>query len=329
MKRLAWLWVAWVWLCLEVCGLSQGPLLASWNDSETKRGLIRFVERTTTAGSPDFVPANERIAVFDNDGTLWSEQPMYVQLAFAIDRVKALTPNHPEWKTQMPFSAVLNGDLKSLATIGERGLIELVMATHAGTTTDEFNGIVKEWIATAKHPVYKRPYTECVYQPILELLQYLRAHEFKTFIVSSGGIEFMRPWVEEVYGIPPEQVIGSSIKVKYELRDGKPVLVRLPEIDFIDDKAGKPVGIHQKIGRRPILAVGNSDGDYEMLEYITAGEGLRMGILVHHTDGEREVAYDRASPFGRLDKGLANAAGLGWQIIDMRNDWKQVFPAKR
>jgi hypothetical protein len=229
----------------------------------------------------------------------------------------------------MPFSAVLNGDLKSLATIGERGLIELVMATHAGTTTDEFNGIVKEWIATAKHPVYKRPYTECVYQPMLELLQYLRAHEFKTFIVSSGGIEFMRPWVEEVYGIPPEQVIGSSIKVKYELRDGKPVLVRLPEIDFIDDKAGKPVGIHQKIGRRPILAVGNSDGDYEMLEYITAGEGLRMGILVHHTDGEREVAYDRASPFGRLDKGLANAAGLGWQIIDMRNDWKQVFPAKR
>jgi hypothetical protein len=308
--------------------LAQEPL-PSWNASPRKQAIIDFVKRATTTGTPDFVPPGARIAVFDNDGTLWSEQPMYVQLAFAIDRVKALAPKHPEWETQMPFSAVLSGDLKSLASSGERGLAELVMATHAGTTTDEFQAIVKEWIATAKHPVYQRPYTECVYQPMLELLQYLRMHEFKTFIVSGGGIEFMRPWVEEVYGIPPEQVIGSSIKVKYELRDGKPVLVRLPEIDFIDDKAGKPVGIHQKIGRRPILAVGNSDGDYEMLEYITAGEGLRMGILVHHTDGEREVAYDRASPFGRLDKGLANAAGLGWQIIDMRNDWKQVFPAKR
>jgi hypothetical protein len=316
------------WSCLPRVALAQEPL-PSWNASPRKQAIIDFVKRATTIGTPDFVPPGARIAVFDNDGTLWSEQPMYVQLAFAIDRVKALAPKHPEWKTQMPFSAVLSGDLKSLASSGERGLAELVMATHAGTTTDEFQAIVKEWIATAKHPVYQRPYTECVYQPMLELLQYLRTHEFKTFIVSGGGIEFMRPWVEEVYGIPPEQVIGSSIKVKYELRDGKPVLVRLPEIDFIDDKAGKPVGIHQKIGRRPILAVGNSDGDYEMLEYVTAGEGLRMGILVHHTDGEREVAYDRASPFGRLDKGLANAADLGWQIIDMRSDWKQVFPAKR
>jgi phosphoserine phosphatase len=314
------------WSCLPIVGLAQ-ELMPSWNESPRKQAVIDFVKRATTTGSPDFVPPGSRIAVFDNDGTLWSEQPMYVQLAFAIDRVKALAPNHPEWETQMPFSAVLSGDLKSLASSGERGLVELVMATHAGTTTDEFNAIVKEWIATAKHPVYRRPYTECVYQPMLELLQYLRLNEFKTFIVSGGGIEFLRPWVEEVYGIPPERVIGSSIQVKYELRDGKPVLVRLPEIDFIDDKAGKPVGIHQKIGHRPILAVGNSDGDYEMLQYVTAGEGLRMGILLHHTDGEREVAYDRASPFGRLDKGLANAASFGWQIIDMRNDWKQVFPA--
>lgn len=311
-------------LCLaSLAGAQQA--LPSWNDGAARQAIESFVERVTTPGSPDFVPPAERIAVFDNDGTLWSEQPMYVQLAFALDRVKALAAEHPEWKEREPFKAVLEGDLKGVAAAGERGLVELVMATHAGMTTEDFERSVKDWLATARHPVYQRPYTECVYQPMRELLDYLRAHDFKTYIVSGGGIEFMRPWAEAVYGIPPEQVIGSSIKLKYELREGRPVLVRLPELDFIDDKAGKPVGIHRLIGRRPILAAGNSDGDYEMLEYTTAGSGLRLGLIVHHTDGQREVAYDRASPFGRLDRGLNDAAAKGWVLIDMKQDWRQVF----
>ncbi len=313
------------WCCFHASATSQ-EALPSWNEGDSKQAIIEFVSRVTTPGSPEFVPPSERIAVFDNDGTLWSEQPMYVQLAFILDRVKALAPQHPEWKEQMPFRAVLSGDLNAIAASGERGLVEMVMATHAGMTSEQFNTIVTEWIATAKHPLYKRPYTECVYLPMLELLKYLRAHEFKTFIVSGGGIEFMRPWVEQVYGIPPEQVIGSSIKLKYELQDGVPSLVRLPEIDFIDDKAGKPVGIHRHLGRRPILAVGNSDGDYQMLEYVTAGTGPRLGLIVHHTDGHREVAYDRGSQMGRLDKGLADAASKKWTIIDMRDDWSRVFP---
>ena len=315
-------------LCLSSLSVAQQSL-PSWNDGKTRQAIEAFVERVTTPGSADFVPPAERIAVFDNDGTLWSEQPMYVQLAFALDRVKALAPEHPEWKEQAPFNAVLSGDLKALGAAGERGLMELILATHAGMTSDEFEKVVKDWIATAKHPVYQRPYTECVYQPMRELLEYLRAHEFKTYIVSGGGIEFMRPWSEAVYGIPPEQVIGTSIKLKYVLQDGRPVLVRLPEIDFIDDKAGKPVGIHRQIGRRPIFAAGNSDGDFEMLEYTTAGEGARFGLLLHHTDGQRETAYDRQSPFGRLDKALDGAPQRGWTVIDMRQDWKLVFPNKQ
>jgi len=315
-------------LCLSSLSVAQQSL-PSWNDGKTRQAIEAFVERVTTPGSADFVPPAERIAVFDNDGTLWSEQPMYVQLAFALDRVKALAPEHPEWKDQAPFNAVLTGDLKALGAAGERGLMELLLATHAGMTSDEFEKVVKDWIATAKHPIYQRPYTECVYQPMRELLEYLRAHEFKTYIVSGGGIEFMRPWSEAVYGIPPEQVIGTSIKLKYVLQDGRPVLVRLPEIDFIDDKAGKPVGIHRQIGRRPIFAAGNSDGDFEMLEYTTAGEGARFGLLLHHTDGQRETAYDRQSPFGRLDKALDAAPQRGWTVIDMRQDWKLVFPDKQ
>jgi len=325
-RRFVISWLTLLWLASF--SLAQ-QALPSWNEGKTREAIEAFVQRVTTPGSPDFVPPAERIAVFDNDGTLWSEQPMYVQLAFALDRVKALAPEHPEWKDRAPFNAVLTGDLKALGAAGERGLMELVLATHAGMTADEFDQVVKDWIATAKHPVYQRPYTECVYQPMRELLEYLRANEFKTFIVSGGGIEFMRPWAEAVYGIPPEQVIGSSVKLKYEVRDGRPVLLRLPEIDFIDDKAGKPVGIHRQIGRRPILAVGNSDGDCEMLEYTTAGSGPRLGLLVHHTDDQRETAYDRQSHFGRLDKALDAAADRGWTLIDMRQDWKQVFPQKK
>jgi len=325
-RRIAFGWLA--VLCLASLSLAQQSL-PSWNDGKTRQAIEAFVERVTTPGSADFVPPAERIAVFDNDGTLWSEQPMYVQLAFALDRVKVMVPEHPEWKDRAPFNAVLAGDLKALAAAGERGLMELVLATHAGMTADEFEQVVKDWIATAKHPVYQRPYTECVYQPMRELLEYLRANEFKTFIVSGGGIEFMRPWAEAVYGIPPEQVIGSSVKLKYEVRDGRPVLLRLPEIDFIDDKAGKPVGIHRQIGRRPIFAAGNSDGDFEMLEYTTAGEGARFGLLLHHTDGQRETAYDRQSPFGRLDKALDAAPQRDWTGIDMRQDRKQVFPDKK
>lgn len=321
---IGWLVVHW-FACL---GLAQQGL-PSWNEGKTSQAIVSFVERVTTPNSPDFVPPAERIAVFDNDGTLWSEQPMYVQLAFILDRVKALAPRHPEWKDQPPFDAVLAGDLKAVAAAGERGLMELLLATHAGMTSDEFEKVARDWIATARHPVYQRPYTECVYQPMRELLDYLRAHGFKTYIVSGGGVEFMRPWAEQVYGIPPEQVIGSSIKLKYEVRDGGPVLVRLPEIDFIDDKAGKPVGIHRQIGRRPIFAAGNSDGDFEMLEYVTAGSGRRFGLLLHHTDGQREAAYDRQSPFGRLDKALDQAPQRGWTVVDMREDWKQVWPGKQ
>lgn len=325
-RRFVISWLTLLWLASF--SLAQ-QALPSWNEGKTREAIEAFVQRVTTPGSPDFVPPAERIAVFDNDGTLWSEQPMYVQLAFALDRVKVMAPGHPEWKDRAPFNSVLAGDLKALAAAGERGLMELVLATHAGMTADEFEQVVKDWIATAKHPVYQRPYTECVYQPMRELLEYLRANEFKTFIVSGGGIEFMRPWAEAVYGIPPEQVIGSSVKLKYEVRDGRPVLLRLPEIDFIDDKAGKPVGIHRQIGRRPIFAAGNSDGDFEMLEYTTAGAGPRFGLLLHHTDGQRETAYDRQSPFGRLDKALDAAPQRGWTVIDMRQDWKQVFPDKQ
>lgn len=299
--------------------------LPSWQDTAAKANIVAFVKAVTEPGGKDFVPPADRIAVFDNDGTLWSEQPMYFQLAFALDRVKALAPQHPEWKNQQPFKAVLEGDMKALAETGERGLLELVMATHAGNTSEEFARIVRDWVSTARHPKFNRPYTDLVFQPMLELLAYLRANGFKTYIVSGGGIEFLRVVAEELYGVPPEQVIGSSVKTKYEVRDGKPVIVRLPEIDFIDDKAGKPVGIHQFIGKRPIAAFGNSDGDFQMLEWTTSAPGARLGLIVHHDDAEREFAYDRKSAFGKLDRGLDEGPKRGWTIVSMKNDWRAVW----
>jgi hypothetical protein len=305
--------------------LAQGDPLPSWNDGQHKQSILDFVAAVTKEGSSDFVPASQRIATFDNDGTLWCEQPMYVQLAFALDRVKALSNQHPEWKTKQPFKAVLDNDIAALAKSGEKGVAEIVMATHAGMTTEEFEKIASDWIKSARHPRFKRPYTDLVYQPMLELLTYLRANGFKTFIVSGGGIEFMRPWTERVYGIPPQQVVGSSIKTKYEVRNGVPELVRLPELDFIDDKAGKPVGINSHIGRRPIAAFGNSDGDFQMLEWTTKSGGKRLGLFVHHTDAVREYAYDRKSHFGKLDKGLDAAAANGWVVANMKDDWKRIF----
>ncbi|WP_044302824.1 HAD family hydrolase [Rhodopirellula sallentina] len=302
--------------------------LPSWNETATKQSIVAFVERVTRPGSPDFVPADERVATFDNDGTLWSEQPYYFQLAFALDRVKAMAPDHPEWKTKQPFQGVLEGDMKAVMAGGKKSLIEIVAATHAGMTADEFEQIVTEWISTAEHPQTGRLYQEMVYQPMLELLAYLRANDFKTFIVSGGGIEFMRPWTEATYGIPPEQVVGSSIQSRYEVRDGKPVIVRLPEIDFIDDKEGKPVGIHSHIGRRPIFAAGNSDGDWAMLQYTTIGRSPSFGLIVHHTDADREWAYGRESHIGQLDKALDDAEQKGWTVVDMKQDWKVIYPAK-
>jgi hypothetical protein len=300
--------------------------LPSWNDGNAKLSIIAFVAKVTKEGSPDYVPPAERIATFDNDGTLWAEQPMYFQLIFALDRVKALAPQHPEWKDNEPFASLLKGDVKTALAGGEHSILEIVMATHAGMTTEEFDKDVKNWLATAKHPTTKRPYTEMVYQPMLEVLAYLRANGFKTFIVSGGGIEFMRPWTEKVYGIPPEQVVGSSIKTKFEMRDGKPVLVRFPELNFLDDKGDKPVGIQQYIGRRPIAAFGNSDGDLQMLQWTTAGQGPRFALYVHHTDAKREWAYDRESSIGRLDKGLDEAQAKGWTVVDMKQDWKVIYP---
>jgi len=300
--------------------------LPSWNDGNARQSIVEFVEKVTKAGSPDFVPHAERIATFDNDGTLWAEQPMYFQLLFALDRVKALASQHPQWKDEEPFASLLKGDVKGALAGDKYAVLEIIMGTHAGMTTTEFETIVKDWIATARHPKTDRLLTEMVYPPMLEVLAYLRANGFKTFIVSGGGIEFMRPWAEAVYGIPPEQVIGSSIKVKFEMRDGKPVLVRLPELDFFDDKEGKPVAIHQQIGRRPIAAFGNSDGDLQMLQWTTAGQGPRFALYVHHTDAEREWAYDRKSSIGRLDKGLDEAQTRGWTVVDMKKDWKVVFP---
>ncbi|MBY5835707.1 haloacid dehalogenase-like hydrolase (plasmid) [Rhizobium leguminosarum] len=305
---------------------AQSDPLPSWNDTASKAAIVSFVEKVTGQGSANFVPEAERIAVFDNDGTLWVEHPMYTQLAFALDRVKALAPQHPEWKETQPFKAVLEGDMKALAASGEKGLVELIMTTHAGMTSSDFQKIVTDWLASARDPKFKRPYTELVYQPMVELLAYLRANGFKTFIVSGGGVEFMRPWAEKVYGIPPEQVIGSSIKTEFRMQDDTPTLYRLPEVNFIDDKAGKPVGINQQIGRRPIAAFGNSDGDLQMLQWTTmAGGPARLGVLIHHTDAEREYAYDRDTEFGRLDKALDAAAIAGWTVVDMKADWKQVF----
>ncbi len=306
---------------------AQDPL-PSWNDGASKQAIVGFVAKVTTEGSSDFVRPSERIATFDNDGTLWAEQPMYFQFLFALDRVKALAPQHPEWKDKEPFASLLKGDVKGALAGGEKAVLEIVMATHAGMSTEEFAKIVKEWTATARHPVSKRPYTEMVYQPMLELLTYLRGNGFKTFIVSGGGVEFMRPWVEHVYGIPPEQVVGSSGVVKFNLKDGKPALMKEPQVEFIDDGPGKPVGINRFIGRRPVMAFGNSDGDLQMLQYTTAGTGPRFAMIVHHTDAEREFAYDRKSHIGKLDKALDEAAAKGWTVVDMKNEWKSVFPTK-
>ena len=300
--------------------------LPSWHEGPVRAAITGYVDRVTTPGHPAFIPAAERIAVFDNDGTLWAEQPVYFQLFFAMDRIRALAPEHPEWQQRQPFRSVLEGDMETLIASGKAGLLELVMASHAGMTTEEFDAIVTDWIGRAKHPQLQRPYTELVYQPMLELLAYLRAHDFKTYIVSGGGIEFMRPWTEAVYGIPPEQVVGSSIKVSFAERDGTPVLVRQPEIYFIDDRAGKPVGIHQHIGRRPVMAFGNSDGDLEMLQWTSAGAYESLAVLVHHTDAEREWAYDRDSSIGRLDAALDAARQNDWVVIDMQRDWRTIYP---
>jgi hypothetical protein len=313
-------------VCFSTFALAQVDPLPSWNPGPSKTAIIEFVGKVTHDGGPDYVPAEQRIAVLDNDGTLWSEKPFYFQLAFAFDRVKELAAQHPEWKDRQPFKGVLENDVDAVLAGGEHALLELVMATHAGMTTGEFEQIVTDWISTARHPGTGQLYTAMVYQPMLELLDYLRANGFKTYIVSGGGIEFMRPWVNTVYGVPPEQVIGSSIKVKYELRDGEPVLQRLAEIDFIDDKAGKPVGIHKFIGIRPVAAFGNSDGDMQMLQWTAAGDGSRFMLLVHHTDAEREYAYDRKSHVGKLDQALDEAGRRGWTVVDMKREWKVVYP---
>ena len=310
--------------CSEQMVERQDPL-PSWNDGKTKQSIIDFVRDVTNESSPNFVKAADRIATFDNDGTLWSEQPYYFQLQFALDRVKAMSPDHPEWKDNTLLQAVLDDDLKKVLSFGMHGLVEIIMTTHAGMTTEEFKQIVKEWINTAKHPKTNKLYKEMVFQPMLELLNYLRANGFKTYIVSGGGVDFMRPWTEQVYGIPPEQVLGSSGKVKFEMRDGKPILLKLPEINFIDDKEGKPVGIHQYIGKRPIAAFGNSDGDLQMLQWTAAGNGKRLMLYVHHTDADREWAYDRKSSIGRLDKGLDEAREKGWIVVDMKKDWKRIY----
>ncbi|QDT52739.1 haloacid dehalogenase-like hydrolase [Caulifigura coniformis] len=323
-----------VLLCARHSTAADDPL-PSWNDTARKKSIVAFVQKVTTEGAPGFVPVPERIATFDNDGCLWAEQPMYFQALFVLDRVKALAPQHPEWKEQEPFASLLKGDMAAVAASGEKGLVTMLAATHSGLTTDEFAKVVTDWLATARHPKTGRPYTEMTYQPMRELLAYLRANGFKTFIVSGGGVEFMRPWTERIYGIPPEQVVGSSLKMKLEMRDGIPVLMKLPEINLVDDKEGKPVGIQQSIGRRPIAAFGNSDGDLQMLQWTTISRSPqdqtpRLGLIVHHTDAEREFAYDRKSMCGKLDKALDEAPTRGWLVVDMKNDWNTVFspPAK-
>ena len=316
------LWFALLGMCSAVLA---NPL-PSWSDGATKQAIVAFVEKVTKQGSPEFVPENQRIATFDNDGTLWAEQPVYFQLFYAIDQVKKMAPQHPGWKTEEPFASVLNGDMKKVVASGKPGLMKIIAATHANMTAEEFQSNVGAWLETARHPKTDRPFNKMVYQPMLELLDYLRANGFKTFIVSGGGVDFMRVFAEKTYGIPPNQVIGSSLKAKYSENNGKPAIIKLPEINLVDDKEGKPVGIHQYIGQRPIFAAGNSDGDYQMLEWTTAGKGPHFGIILHHTDAKREWAYDRDSHVGRLNKALDDAGKKGWIVIDMQKDWKVVFP---
>lgn len=300
--------------------------LPSWNQGSTREAILDFIQAVTDEQGPDFIPVADRVAVFDNDGNLWSEQPAYFQLFFAIDRVKALAAEHPEWQDTQPFQSILEDDLETFASFGEHGILEVVMATHAGMTTEEFEEVVSHWLATARHPRFDRPFTDLVYQPMLELMDYLRANDFKVYIVSGGGIDFMRVWVEEVYGVPRDQVVGSSIKTVFTLEEGKAEIQRVAEMDFIDDKEGKPIGINRFIGRRPVFASGNSDGDLPMMQYTASGEGKRFMLYLHHTDAEREWAYDRESHVGRLDKGLEEAEEKGWTVIDMQKDWKVVYP---
>jgi phosphoglycolate phosphatase-like HAD superfamily hydrolase len=309
---------------------AQTDPLPSWNDGAVKKAITDFVTRVTTQGSPDFVPEAERIATFDNDGTLWVEQPYYFQMAFAFDRLKAMAPQHPEWKTKEPFRSLLKGDVATAAKAGEKGLLAVVAATHSGMTVPQFEVLVSDWIKTARHPRFKRPYNELVYQPMLEVLAYLRANSFKTFIVSGGGMDFMRPWAPAAYGIPPQQIVGSSGVTEFRLnKDGRGELVKTAKVDFIDDGPGKPVGINRNIGRQPIIAFGNSDGDLQMLQYTTSGTGARLGVYVHHDDAVREYAYDRKSRIGKLDKGLDEAPKWGWPVISMKNDWKVIFPFEK
>jgi len=309
---------------------AQADLLPSWNDSGSKQALLDFVARTTTAGSSDYIPIEQRIAVFDNDGTLWSEQPIYFQVAFAIDRLRQLAPAHPEWRAREPFKSIIAGDMAALAASGDKGVLEVIAATHAGMTIEAFTRLVNDWLASARHPRFDRPYTDLVYQPMLELMALLQGNAFKTYIVSGGGVEFMRAWTERVYNIPPEQVVGSSGVVKFEMQQpDKPVLMKEPKVEFIDDGPGKPVGINRFIGRRPVFAFGNSDGDQQMLEYTAGGEGARFMGLVHHTDAVREYAYDRQSRIGRLDKAWDEAVKRGWTVVDMKADWKVIFPFEK
>lgn len=319
-----------LWVTSCAAALAQTDPLPSWNEGAAKTNIVVFVKRVTTEGAAGFVPVAQRIAVFDNDGTLWTEQPVYFQLAFAFDRVRALAPLHPEWRTEQPYKGVLDGDMKALAAAGEKGLLAIMSATHSGMTTQDFAKTVADWTMTARHPRFNRPYTDLVYQPMLELLAYMRVNGFKTFIVSGGGVEFMRPWVEKVYGIPPEQVVGSSGVVKFEIgADGRPVLMKEASVEFIDDGPGKPVGINRFIGRRPVFAFGNSDGDLQMLEWTAAGDGNRFMGIVHHTDAAREYAYDRDARIGKLDKAWDEATRRGWTVVDMTTDWRTIFPFQR
>ena len=316
------LWVA-------VATSAQKDPLASWNEGTSKKAIIDFVERTTKAGSSDFIPLDERIATFDNDGTLWSEQPMYFQFLFMLDQVKAAAPSHPEWKDNAVFKALAAKDQKALAEIGEKPLLEFLAVANSGMSVADYDSSVRVWLATARHPRFNRPYTDLVYKPMLDLLGYLRANGFKTFIVSGGSIEFMRPWVQQVYGIPPEQVVGTISDVKFEVQNGAPVLIREPKISFVDDGPGKPVGIYRSIGRRPVAAFGNSDGDQQMLEFTAAGPGKRLMLIVHHTDADREYAYDRTSSVGKLDKALDEALAKGWIVVDMKKDWRVIYPFEK
>jgi phosphoglycolate phosphatase-like HAD superfamily hydrolase len=304
---------------------AQSDQLPSWNDGGAKTAITDFVARVTNGGA-DFVPPAERIATFDNDGTLWCEQPNYFQAIFALDRVRAMAPQNPEWKEQEPFKAFLSDDEGALAAQGEKGLLTLVAAAHSGMTTVAFSRFVADWLAEARHPRFNRPYNELVYQPMIELLDYLRANGFKTFIVSGGGVEFIRVWAEKAYGIPPEQVVGSSGVTQYEIAaDGRPVLMKFAKVEFVDDGPGKPVGINRFIGRQPIFAFGNSDGDLQMLQWTTAGSGARFAGIVHHTDAAREYAYDRDSKVGKLDKAWDEAKLRGWTVVDMKTDWREIF----